>query len=82
MTTNQSNSEVIINFGVKKIRRHGDYTRVIALDKKALQACGCSDNMVIMAKIELVKSNDYSFLKITPFCEKAVQDDTQEKNNE
>jgi len=78
----QSNSEVTIDFGTKKIRKHGDYTRVVALDKKALQACGCPDNQVIMAKIEMVKNNEACFLKVTPFCEKATQDESQENGNE
>ena len=77
----QSNSEVTIDFGTKKIRKHGDYTRVIALDKKALQACGCPDNQVIMAKIEMIKNNETCFLKVTPFCEKATQNENQESQN-
>jgi hypothetical protein len=80
MDTNQSS--VVIDFGTRKVRRHGDYTRVIALDKKALHACGCSDGMVIMAKIELVKQSDQSFLKVTPFCEKATQDENKENGDE
>ena len=42
-------TEVVIPFGEKKVRKHGDYTRVIALDKRALEACGCSDTDNIMA---------------------------------
>ena len=77
----QSNSEVIIDFGTKKVRKHGDYTRVIALDKKALQACGCPDNQVIMAKVELIKTQDQCFLKVTPFCEQVTQDENKESPN-
>jgi len=64
-------TEVVIPFGEKKVRKHGDYTRVIALDKRALEACGCSDTDNIMAKVELVKNPkhpDQDFLKVTPFC--------------
>jgi len=81
MATNQ-NSEVIIDFGTKKVRRHGDYTRVIALDKKALHACGCTDDTVIMARVELVKQSDQSFLKVTPFCEKVPQNEIEENGDE
>jgi len=66
-----TDTEVVIPFGVKKVRKHGDYTRVIALDKKALEACGCSDDKNIMAKVELVKRPnhpDQDFLRVTPFC--------------
>ena len=80
MDTNQ-NSEVVIDFGTKKVRRHGDYTRVIALDKKALQACGCPDNVVVMAKIELLKNKDQSFLKVTPFCEQTTQNNNGDKRD-
>ena len=73
----KNDSEVTIDFGTKKVRRHGDYTRVIALDKKALQACGCSDSSVIMAKVELIKNHDQSFLKVTPFCEEAPQNENK-----
>jgi len=81
MSTETNTSEVIIDFGIKKIRKHGDYTRVIALDKKALQACGCPVNQVIMAKIEMIKNNENCFLKITPFCEKVTQNENQESQN-
>ena len=81
MSTETNTSEVIIDFGIKKIRKHGDYTRVVALDKKALQACGCPDNQVIMAKIEMIKNNENCFLKITPFCEKVTQNENQESQN-
>ena len=66
-------TEVVIPFGEKKVRKHGDYTRVIALDKRALEACGCSDTDDIRAKVELVKNPkhpDRDFLKVTPFCKK------------
>lgn len=69
----QKDTEVVIPFGVKKVQKHGDYTRVIALDKRALEACGCSDTDNIMAKVELVKKPnhpDQDFLKVTPFCKK------------
>lgn len=70
--------QVSIDFGTKKVRKHGDYTRVIALDKKALQACGCPDDKVIMAKVELIKNPNRDFLKVTPFCEEASQNEKKE----
>ena len=69
----QKDTEVVIPFGEKKVRKHGEYTRVIALDKRALEACGCSDTDDIMAKVDLVKNPnhpDRDFLKVTPFCKK------------
>lgn len=80
MVTNQKTknvTEVTIDFGTKKVRKHGEYTRVIALDKKALQACGCPDGTV-MAKVELIRTPDQGFLKVTPFCDKVSQDDKKE----
>lgn len=73
--------QVIVDFGVKKVRKHGDYTRVIALDKKALQACGCPDDKVIMAKVELIKNPDRDFLKVTPFCADVSQNEKKEDAN-
>lgn len=78
MGTNQKTknvTEVTIDFGNKKVRKHGEYTRVIALDKKALQACGCPDGNIVMARVELIKTPDQGFLKVTPFCDKVPQDD-------
>lgn len=73
--------QVTIDFGTKKVRKHGDYTRVIALDKKALQACGCPDDKVVMAKVELIKNQDRDFLKVTPFCEDTSQNEKKEDEN-
>ncbi len=68
-TSNKPN-ETIIDFGEKKIPRQ-NYSRVITLDKKLLENCGCdtSRGSEIKAKVELVKRPDEDFIKITPFCE-------------
>ncbi len=69
-TVQETQTETIVGFGDKKIRKHGEYTRVIALDKKILENCGCDPDKEIMAKVELIKRPDHKdFIKITPFCE-------------
>lgn len=64
----KDDTETSIDFGIKKVRKHGEYTRVIALDRQALINCGCDPDAEIMAKVELVKRPDQDFLKVTPFC--------------
>ena len=61
--------QTVIDFGEKNIPRQ-NYSRVITLDKKLLNACGCdvSPNSEIRAKIELVKDKKEDFIKVTPFC--------------
>ena len=68
--TNDKPNETIVDFGEKKIPRQ-NYSRVITLDKKLLENCGCdtSRGSEIKAKVELVKRPDEDFIKITPFCE-------------
>ncbi len=63
-------NETIVDFGEKKIPRQ-NYSRVITLDKKLLENCGCdtSRDSEIKARVELVKRPDEDFIKITPFCE-------------
>ncbi|MDE1769025.1 MAG: hypothetical protein KGI28_00545 [Thaumarchaeota archaeon] len=62
------------------MRKHGDYTRVIALDRKALENCGCDTDKTIKAKVELIKTRDDSFIKVSPFCEETeAQENTGEK---
>ena len=63
-------NETVIDFGEKKIPRQ-NYSRVITLDKKLLENCGCdtSRGSEIKAKVELVKRPDEDFIKVTPFCE-------------
>lgn len=75
----QNNSETSIDFGIKKVRKHGDYTHVIALDRKMLENCGCNTNKTIKAKVELIKTNDDSFIKVSPFCEET---EAQQKEEE
>ena len=73
-STSSKNSETIIDFGEKRVPRQ-NYSRVITLDKTLLQNCGCdvSPDSEIKAKVELVKTPDEVFIKVTPFC-----DDTKE----
>ena len=63
-------NETIVDFGEKKIPRQ-NYSRVITLDKKLLENCGCdtSRDSEIKARVELVKRPDEDFIKVTPFCE-------------
>ncbi len=63
-------TETIIDFGEKRVPRQ-NYSRVITLDKTLLQNCGCdvSPDSEIKAKVELVKSPDENYIKVTPFCE-------------
>ncbi len=67
---NDKPNETIVDFGEKKIPRQ-NYSRVITLDKKLLENCGCdtSRDSEIKARVELVKRPDEDFIKITPFCE-------------
>jgi len=81
-TSTKNGFQVSIDFGTKKVRKHGEYTRVIALDKKALQACGCPDGNTVMAKVELIKTPDHAFLKVIPFCDKAPQNGKEENGIE
>ncbi len=73
---------VVVGFGNKKIRKHGEYTRVIALDKKILENCGCDPDTEIMAKVELIKRPDEDFIKITPFCENKTDNKNGESKDE
>jgi len=74
MKKQTTETETIIDFGEKRVPRQ-NYSRVITLDKTLLQNCGCdvSPDSEIKAKVELVKSPDENYIKITPFC-----DDTTE----
>ena len=67
---NNKSNETIVDFGEKKIPRQ-NYSRVITLDKKLLENCGCdtSRDSEIKARVELVKRPDEDFIKVTPFCE-------------
>ncbi len=67
---NNKPNETIVDFGEKKIPRQ-NYSRVITLDKKLLENCGCdtSRDSEIKARVELVKRPDEDFIKVTPFCE-------------
>ena len=82
---NQSESETIVSFGEKRVPRQ-NYSRVITLDKTLLQNCGCdtSPYSEIKARVELVKSHDENYIKVTPFCDKVPQiesKDSGEKEN-
>ncbi|GKS67416.1 hypothetical protein YTPLAS73_09630 [Nitrosarchaeum sp.] len=68
--SNKSQSETTIDFGEKRVPRQ-NYSRVITLDKDALKNCGCdvSQNAEIRARVELVKSSDGAYIRITPFCD-------------
>jgi len=82
---NLTENETVVSFGEKRVPRQ-NYSRVITLNKELLSNCGCdvSPNSEIKAKVELVKNSDESFIKVTPFCEKAPQKieskDSGEKN--
>ena len=77
----KSQAETIISFGEKRIPRQ-NYSRILVIDKKALENCGCdvSPNSEIKAKVELVKRPDENFIKVTPFCE-FTQDEIESKDS-
>jgi len=72
------NSETVIDFGEKRVPRQ-NYSRVITLDKKLLENCGCdvSPDSEIKAKLELVKKPDGDFIRVKPFCKKVPQMETE-----
>jgi len=74
MEKQTNETETVIDFGEKRVPRQ-NYSRVITLDKTLLQNCGCdvSPDSEIKAKVELVKTPDENYIKVTPFC-----DDTTE----
>ena len=86
MVKKTTETETIIDFGEKRVPRQ-NYSRVITLDKTLLQNCGCdvSKNSEIKAKVELVKTSDENYIKVTPFCEvlqnKIESKDSGEKEN-
>jgi len=81
-TQSQKDSETSIDFGTKTVRKHGDYTRVIALDRKMLENCGCNTDKTIKAKVELIKTDDDSFIKVSPFCVDETEAQTKEETEE
>jgi len=77
-------AETVIDFGEKRVPRQ-NYSRVITLDKTLLQNCGCdvSPDSEIKAKVELVKTPDENYIKVTPFCDDTTEiesKDSGEKN--
>lgn len=70
----------IIKFGEKRVPRQ-NYSRVITLDKDLLRNCGCdvSQDAEIKATVELVKSSDGLYIRITPFCDKVTQKEQEEE---
>lgn len=84
--TKTKDGETTINFGIRKIPRY-NYSRIITLDKKLFENCGCSvePDAEIKAKVQLVKTNDESYIKLIPFCETPKMEKgqkTQEKKIE
>ena len=84
MVKETTETETIIDFGEKRVPRQ-NYSRVITLDKTLLQNCGCdvSPDSEIKAKVELVKTPDEVFIKVTPFCDDTTEiesKDSGEKN--
>jgi hypothetical protein len=81
MVKETTETETIIDFGEKRVPRQ-NYSRVITLDKTLLQNCGCnvSPDSEIKAKVELVKSPDENYIKITPFC-KITQNEIESKDS-
>ena len=60
-------SESIIDYGTKKVPR-ANYSRLVVLDKNMLINCGCdtSPDSEIRVKVQLVKSHDANYIKLTP----------------
>ena len=69
-------AETVVDFGEKRVPRQ-NYSRVLTLDKKLLENCGCdtSPDSEIKAKVELVKRPDGDFIKVTPFCENEMENE-------
>ena len=80
---NKNKAETTIDFGEKRIPRQ-NYSRVITLDKTLLENCCCdvSPNSEIKARVELVKTPDESYIKVSPFCDKVTQNETESKEEE
>ena len=78
----KNQTETVIDFGEKRVPRQ-NYSRVITLDKTLLQNCGCdvSPDSEIKAKVELVKTPDENYIKVTPFCEKVSQIESESKDS-
>lgn len=74
----ENDTETSIDFGEKKVRKHGEYTRVIALDKTILENCGCDPDKEIKARVELIKRPEGDFIKVTPTC---IDDSTDNNKN-
>ena len=74
MVKQTTETETVIDFGEKRVPRQ-NYSRVITLDKTLLQNCGCdvSPDSEIKAKVELVKSPDENYIKVTPFCDDVTE---------
>jgi hypothetical protein len=68
------------DFGNRKVS-HINQSRMIALPKMALQnACGTSDGLSM--SVSLVQKGDEKFLKLTPICNKIVEEDIDEKQHD
>jgi len=82
MKKQTNETETIIDFGEKRVPRQ-NYSRVITLDKTLLQNCGCdvSKNSEIKAKVELVKTSDENYIKVTPFCDEIIQNGIESKDS-
>ena len=80
--TKTKDGETTIDFGTRKIPRY-NYSRIITLDKKLFENCGCSaePDAEIKAQVHLVKKPDESYIKLIPFCENSKMDKGSKKDS-
>jgi len=79
---NQNNAESIIDFGERSVNAQ-NFSRVVTLPKEALRNCGCDldEKKSIKVKVDLVKNDKESFIKLSPICQDN-KNDKEEKMEE
>jgi len=65
-TNTQKHSEIIIDFGNRKISNQ-NFSKIVALPKQALSNCGLDTTMKV--NVRLVQNGKEKFLKLSPVCE-------------
>jgi len=78
-----TNAESVIDFGERSVNAQ-NFSRVVTLPKEALKNCGCDldDKKSIKVKVDLVKNDKESFIKLTPMCSSSNSSSTNEKEKE
>jgi len=79
-----TNAESVIEFGERSVNAQ-NFSRVVTLPKEALRNCGCNledDAESIKVKVDLVKNNKESFIKLTPICRSNNNDKKKKMEDE